>query len=221
MRVHVNGIDINYETEGKGRPIILLHGNGEDHRIFDRLVRDLVDEYTVFSIDTRGHGESGKVDSFHYSDMMEDVAAFIRELEIERPLLYGFSDGGIIGLMLASKYPGMLSGLVASGANQSPKAVKRGFVPLGRLWNAFKKDPLLKLMLEEPDISDEDLAKIEIPVLITVAKRDFTPVSHAEHIASMIPRGSLIIVPRENHSSYVVHSEKLFPLISDFIRGVE
>lgn len=220
MQIHVNGIDIHYVSEGEGMPILLLHGNGEDHSIFDRLIEDLKKDRKVFTIDTRGHGESEKVDSFRYSDMVEDVAAFIAELGIERPVLYGFSDGGIVGLMLASKYPDMLSGLIASGANLTPKDLRPSFRVMTRVKNAFKKDPLLELMLNEPSITDDDLERIKIPVLITVAEKDIVSVSHAEHIAGKIPRGSMTVVPKEDHGSYIVHSEKLFPLISDFIDSI-
>ncbi|MDR1955051.1 MAG: alpha/beta hydrolase [Candidatus Methanoplasma sp.] len=217
MLANVNGIRINYEAEGEGPPILLLHGNGEDHRIFDRLAADLKKDHEVFSIDTRGHGESEQVDSFHYSDMVEDIAALIRELSIRKPLLYGFSDGGIVGLMLASKYPGMLSGLIASGPNLNPKGIKARFRIAMRLYYAFKKSPLVWLMLNEPRITDDDLAKIDIPVLITIAEKDIILISHAEHIADKIPGGRLIVVPNENHFSYVSYSDKLFPLISGFI----
>ena len=220
MFIHVNGIEIYYETEGEGTPILLLHGNGEDHCIFDRLVKDLKKNYLVYMIDTRGHGRSGKVDSFHYSDMVEDVAAFVQDLDIKKPLIYGFSDGGIIGLMLAAKYPQMLSGLVASGVNLSPKDMKARYRLLIRLVNAFKRDPLLRLMLDEPNIAEEELERIEIPVLITVAEKDAVPCHTSKRIADKIPDGRLIVIPREDHGSYVIHSDKLFPLISDFIGEV-
>ncbi|MCL2333874.1 MAG: alpha/beta hydrolase [Candidatus Methanoplasma sp.] len=220
MFVHVNGVEIYYEIDGDGSPIILLHGNGEHHRIFDRLVDDLKKNHKVFSMDTRGHGESEKVDSFHYSDMVEDVAAFIRELRIERPIVYGFSDGGIVGLMLASKYPDILSGLIASGPNLTPKdVILKERLPM-RIVNIFKRDPKVKMMIEEPNITDEDLMRIKVPVLITVAEKDIITISHAEHIANTVGNGSLIIVPYEDHASYIVHSDRLFPLISDFVERV-
>lgn len=220
MRVHANGIVIHYTAEGEGVPILLLHGNGEDHSIFGRFAEDLKRNHKVFAMDTRGHGESEKVGSFHYSDMVEDAAAFIRELDIWKPILYGFSDGGIVGLMLASKYPDMLSGLIASGANLTPKDLKWSFRAKIRLANAYRRDPLLSLMLREPCITDEDLERIEAPVLITVADKDITAVSHAERIADKIRNGSVAVVPGEDHSSYVINSEKLFPLTSDFIEHV-
>jgi len=215
----VNGVRIHYETVGAGPPVILLHGNGEDHSIFDRLAEELGGRHKVFLLDTRGHGKSEKVGSFHYSDMAEDVVAFIGELGIERPAVYGFSDGGIVGLMVASRHPGILSGLVASGVNLTPRDLKASFRLMVRLANVFKRDPLLRLMLDEPDITDGDLAKIGVPVLITVAERDIIPVSHAERIAGSIPGGRLAVVLGEDHGSYVIHSDKLFPLIADFIAG--
>lgn len=220
MQVHANGIDIYYEEEGEGLPILLLHGNGEDHTIFDRLVWYLQEDHKVFSIDTRGHGKSGKVESFHYSDMAEDVAALITELGIKRPILYGFSDGGIVGLMLAAKYPDMLSGLIASGPNLTPKDVKLSARLPMRLVNVFKRDPLVELMIREPNITDADLLKIRVPVLITIGENDIITASRAEHIAEKVSDGRAIVVPGESHSSYIVHSDKLFPLITGFIKQV-
>jgi len=218
MRIRANSIDIHYEVDGNGPPVILLHGNGEDHRIFDKLVDELKKEHEVFSIDSRGHGESSEVDNFHYSDMAEDVVSFIKELKINKPLLYGFSDGGVIGIMLTAEHPELLSGLIASGVNLTPKDLKLWFRSMIKIQYTFKRDPMLKLMLDEPNISEEELRKIKIPVLITVAEKDIVTVSHAKFIADTIHNGRLIVVPKEDHGSYIIHSEKLFPLISDFIK---
>ena len=101
MKISVNGIALHYEKSGEGRPLILLHGNGETHAIFDKALPLLAARFTVYAIDSRGHGESEGADAYHYADMKEDVRCFIQELKLEKPVLYGFSDGGIIGLLLA------------------------------------------------------------------------------------------------------------------------
>jgi pimeloyl-ACP methyl ester carboxylesterase len=124
MYIKVNGIELFYEKYGSGNPIVLLHGNGEDHTIFDVLVLQLSQHHTVYAIDSRGHGKSSSVKSLDYRVMMEDIAAFITKLGIENAMLYGFSDGGIIGLLLAIEHPSMLSKLIISGANTHPGGIK-------------------------------------------------------------------------------------------------
>ena len=79
MRVTTNGVSIYYEVRGKKGPaLIMLHGNGEDHTIFDRAVDYLEQAFTVYLVDTRGHGESSPVREYHYQDMVDDLSEFIR-----------------------------------------------------------------------------------------------------------------------------------------------
>ncbi len=57
-KIHVNHVDIFYEMVGQGRPVVLIHGNGEDHTVFDRTVHLLEETYTCYLPDSRGHGKS-------------------------------------------------------------------------------------------------------------------------------------------------------------------
>ena len=61
MIVHCNGIDIFYEVRGSGAPLLMLHGNGETHAIFDEAADLLARYFTVYTPDTRGHGASSPV----------------------------------------------------------------------------------------------------------------------------------------------------------------
>ena len=117
MKLSVNGMEMYYEVLGHGDPLILLHGNGEDHTIFDKSAPLLAERYTCYLPDSRGHGQSSPADSLSYEVMAEDVITFIDALGLERPVLYGFSDGGILGLLVAMKRPGLLGRLIISGAN--------------------------------------------------------------------------------------------------------
>ena len=54
MIAHVNGIDIFYEKTGSGRPLVMVHGNSEDHTIFDKAADLLKDDFTVYCVDSRG-----------------------------------------------------------------------------------------------------------------------------------------------------------------------
>lgn len=217
MDIHVNGIDLWYEKSGQGAPIVLLHGNGETHDIFNVLVPQLAENFTVYALDSRCHGKSGKSDEFNYEMMAEDVAAFIKALGLEKPILYGFSDGGIIGLLLASLHPGLLSKIAVSGANTDPAGVKKSWERLFKLLYFFTRDPKIKLMLTAPHISDEQLGKIALPVLILAGERDLIKEEHTKRLAANIRHSTLKILPKENHMSYVIHSPKLYGLLKDFL----
>lgn len=213
MKIFVNSIHLFYEKYGEGSPLILLHGNGESHQIFDRAIPILSRHFTVYALDTRGHGESDPVCEFHYSDMAEDVKCLIEALALQKPILYGFSDGGIVGLLLASQYPGILSKLIVSGANTVPEGLKSGWYRLFRFAYWVTRDPKIGLMLTEPHISSEELGRIEIPSIIFAGNRDLIQEEHTRSIARAIPNSFLYLLNGENHMSYVVHSEKIARLI--------
>ena len=60
---------IYYEKCGTGKPIILVHGNKEDHTIFTKLMNSLKNHFTIYAVDNRGHGKSDKTNTYHYNDM--------------------------------------------------------------------------------------------------------------------------------------------------------
>lgn len=217
MYIHINRQILYYEKTGEGAPILLLHGNGEDHAIFDALIPRLEYDHTVYAIDSRGHGASNPTEDYTYPGMAEDIAQFITSLEIESPILYGFSDGGIVGLLLALHYPGLISKLIISGANLNPHGMKWTF--LHKIKQHYKKtgSPLDRLMLEEPDIDASELARIQIPVLVLAGSSDIIKPAHTKLIAESLPYSQLRIIEGEDHGSYIVHSSKLYSKISDWV----
>ncbi len=220
MYIQVNGTTLYYEITGQGAPILLLHGNSESHEIFDVLIGQLSDRYTVYAIDSRGHGKSSRVKQLNYMDMAEDIAAFIRELGLQGTALYGFSDGGIIGLLIAIRYPELLSRLIISGANLWPKGVKKGYLILIRIIYQITRSRKLKMILTQPDITDEQLAGITIPTLVLAGSKDMIYEAHTRHIAEQIPNSTLQILEGESHMSYVVHSEKLHGILQPFLEDI-
>ena len=213
MEVNVNGVTLYYEKAGSGAPLILLHGNGESHDIFDRAVPLLSQRFTVYTPDTRGHGNSSPVSVYHYRDMAQDLIAFAHALGLEKPVLYGFSDGGIAALLAASLCPDLPARVIVSGVNISPGGLSASFLRnIRREWR-ITRAPLLALMLNEPDITKKELANICIPVCLTVADCDLVRLRHTKKIAAAIRGCSLCILKHETHGSYVVHSDKIARLI--------
>ena len=217
--VAVNGVTLHYAVIGEGKPIVLIHGNGEDHNIFSIEIDQLVAAgYRVYAPDSRGHGANEPMSEYHYADMAEDVYEFIQAMGLTKPALYGHSDGGIIGLLLEIRHPGTLGALAISGTNLSPEGLIPSFIKEYTEINKERPDPLITLMLTEPQIDPEALKSIRIPVLVTAGENDLILRSETEKIASTIPNSTMIIVENEDHGSYIVNSEIMGNLLIDFLR---
>lgn len=217
MNINVNNLNIYYEVYGDGKPIILLHGNSETHEIFDKLIDKLKDNYKVYAIDSRCHGKSEDTIYISYNLMRDDIIGFIQKLNIEKPILYGFSDGGIIGLLIAIKEPDILSKLIVSGANLNPKGMKTVMRTFIKLVCLFSKDKLFKMMLKEPNISIEELKTIRIPTVILAGEKDVIKLKHTKQISGNIQNSKLEIIKNENHGSYIIHSDKIYDILKKYI----
>ena len=217
MEIQVNGVRMYYEVTGQGRPLILLHGNGEDHTIFDKTVPILARTHRVYTPDSRCHGNSQDTKTISYEDMAADMIAFVRALDLDRPIFYGFSDGGIVGLLVARDAPTLMSEIIVSGANLCPNGLKwpvRMSIHSVAFW---KKDKLWQLMDREPNIPPESLKSIYVPVHVLAGQRDMVRTAHTRLIAASIPGATLEILPGETHGSYIVHSDRLAPILLKYL----
>lgn len=208
MIVHCNGIDIFYEVRGSGAPLLMLHGNGETHAIFDETANLLARYYSVYTPDTRGHGASSAVSEYHYQDMASDAIALIQALGLARPILYGFSDGGITALLVAQQRPDLVSCVIASGANACPEGLTEDFFAEIRAAEERQHDPLLTLMLTEPHMNERALAAISVPVYLLAGEHDVVRKEHSEWL-SRVMNCPLKVLKGHNHDSYVTHNTML------------
>ena len=88
-------IALNYVETGEGFPLVLLHGNGEDHTYFKRQMEPFSLKYRVIALDTRGHGKSPRGSApFTLDQFAEDLREFLDQRGIAKCHLLGFSDGG-------------------------------------------------------------------------------------------------------------------------------
>jgi pimeloyl-ACP methyl ester carboxylesterase len=122
MHVSANGVRVSCTDQGEGRPVVLLHGGmvtgdlmWSDH------VSALAERHRVLVPDTRGHGGSDNPDGvFGYDLFADDVAAFIDALELDRPIVVGYSDGAQTGIELGLRHPDRIGGLVLGGVIVEP-----------------------------------------------------------------------------------------------------
>lgn len=212
MFLEVNNIQLFYETKGTGRPLIMVHGNGEDHTIFNEASEILKDHFQVYLIDSRDHGQSTKTPTLHYEDMRDDMLAFMEALDLKDVVFYGFSDGGIIGLLAAMKTD-RITKLITSGANMTPNGVTFALKALVKVFYFFNKDQKLKMILEEPHITPEQLATIKVPTTVIAGEKDMVKLEETKLIARSVPNSKLRILPKEGHGSYIVHKTKIADII--------
>jgi len=216
MFITVNGIRLYYEKHGEGRPLVMLHGNGEDSTIFDRAWPILEKGFCCYLVDSRSHGQSEEGE-LHYETMARDMFCFLEMLDLRDVIFYGFSDGGIVGLLTAAQTD-RISTLIVSGANLSPMGVS--FWTRTKTWFSWLRsgDEKLRLMMDEPHITDDILAGIRANTLVLAGSSDLVDEKETRHIAEMIQGAELQILEGEDHGSYIVHCDKIANLIIDYCR---
>lgn len=213
MLINLKDVTLFYEKTGSGDPLVLLHGNGEDHKIFAHAIDELSQVYTVYAVDTRNHGQSTMTNEFHYETMALDIEQMIEKLNLNNVTLVGFSDGGILCLIMASKQPSWLKKIITMGANLYPSGVKPNFNYYARKDYERTGNPNLKMMLEEPMITDKMLHQIIVPSVIVAGSNDVIMKGHTKKIANHIKNSELIILKDETHESYVVRGHHLVDII--------
>lgn len=217
--VEVNGQRLLYSVRGpeEGYPVVLMHGNGGSHKSMATQQIQLAKAgYRVYCPDSRGQGANEPLEEYHYADMAEDCWQFIQKLGLKKPVVGGWSDGGINTLLLEMAHPGTCAAIIVAGANLFPDCGE-GFEEF-KAWILEQGTPLVMMMLEEPQIDPADLSAIKCPALITVGSKDLISVEHTELIANSIPGSELIVFKGASHSSYIKRNPRLGRASIEFLR---
>ena len=201
----------HFVRRGDGPPLLLLHGNGEDGGYFVRQTEYFSRHYTVYALDTRGHGRSPRgAGPFTMARFAQDLLDFMDEQKLERAHLLGFSDGGNIALTFALLHPERVDRLVLNGANLDPGGVKPVIqIPIvlgyrlaslfaGRSPEARLHAEILGLMVNEPRIPPEALKELRLPVLVIAGTRDMIREAHTRMIAGALPDSRLVLIPGDH-----------------------
>lgn len=198
-------ISLHYIKKGAGAPLLLLHGNGQCGDYFVHQIDEFARYFTVYAVDTRGHGQSPRGTApFTFSQFADDLLAFMDQQGIGTADILGFSDGGNIALTFALRYPGRVGRLVLNGANLDPSGVRPSIqipIVLGyKLASLFKAQKakanteLVGLMVNEPHIDPEELAAVTMPALVIVGSKDMIRTSHSRLIAKSLPNARLVTI---------------------------
>jgi pimeloyl-ACP methyl ester carboxylesterase len=206
----VNGLRMYYEIHGEGPPLLILHG--------------ATCSIEVIVPEQIGHGRTADAvgREFHYHDMAEDTVELMRQLEVESAFVFGFSDGGIVGLDMAVHHPDRVRKLAITGANfrtdaYSGKALEWLLTVKAEDWPSnFRENyeqlspdgpshwPVLLARLQrmwsiEPSYTLEQLGSIKAPTLVIAGDRDIITPEHSVEMFRAIPESQLCIVPDAKH----------------------
>jgi len=207
----------NYEWTDNGEAVLLLHGGLSQTSHWDASILPAVqNNFHVFAYDRTGHGFTGdQAGSFHFNYQLQEVIAYLEDVIKEPAHLIGFSDGGIIALMVAIKRPELVKSIVAIGANFHHS----GAVSILEDWNPSDEDraeyaitspyaphtmdekikKMRKIWASEPNISLADIAKIACPVLVLVGDDDVIKHSHSIELYETLPLGQFAVIPGTSH----------------------
>ena len=230
----LNGIKMYYEIYGNGAPVLVIHGNGQSIADMQFQIAHFAKTNKVIVADTRGHGKSGLgTDHLNYIQMMEDYNALLDQLGVTGANIIGWSDGGILALLLAIHHPDKVNKVATMGANLRPDesavdpAIGEVLQPISEMIDEMiaSKDTsdnwqfqrqLFDLLMTQPDIPIESVQKIEAPVLIIAGDKDIIRARHSLEIFENLPRAHLAILPGQTHWAPATDTDGFNALVGKF-----
>ncbi len=207
----------NYEWESDGEAVVLLHGGLSKTSSWDYLmVPPLEDEFHVFAYDRTAHGFTGDLPgSLHFEFQTQEAIAYLEDVVKEPAHLIGWSDGGIIALMVAIQRPDLVKSIVAIGANFHFSGVMQAFgdpeiseddqaeynlISPDAPHTLLEKTIRMHAIWEsEPKLTLGEIATIQCPVLVLVGDDDVINHSHTIALFEALPLGQLAVIPGTSH----------------------
>ena len=216
---NVNGIKMYYEIYGEGKSLVLIHGGGSTiETTFGKILPMLMQYYKIIAVELQAHGRTSDRNAPEsFQQDADDVAALLKQLNISKASVFGFSNGASTTMQIAIRHPQLVDKIiVVAGAYQRegfipgffdgfkgatletmPKGLRDAFLKVNpdsaALLNMFNKD--VARMVNFKDWNDEDLKSIKAPALIINADKDVTLPEHALKMSRLIPNAELIILP--------------------------
>jgi len=230
----VNGLKMYYEVHGQGKPLLLLHGAFGTAESWAHVLPLLTKSRQVIIIEQQGHGHTPDRDApLSFDRMADDTAALLRKINVRVADVFGYSDGGVVGLRLAMRHPDVVGRLAILGSNAGslkdayePTAYQQflnlpdDFAPpvlkdaYDRVAPDKSKWPLLvkkikALGREFPGFADDELRRIKAATLIMQGDRDGVKPEHAVKMMRLIPNAQLAIFPDGDHFILYTRPDKV------------
>jgi pimeloyl-ACP methyl ester carboxylesterase len=238
---------IYYEEYGQGTPLILLSGGGLDRSIkdFENCIPGLAKHYRVIAPDTPGQGRSEQADTLTYGILLEFTSRLIDSLKIDSGYVMGWSDGGIIGILLAERRPDKIRKVIAVGANNGIRRAIPPDIPIDSVypmkmdyfertnkalieryanmppkkdWKKYMNAANAMVYQKESYFSDSIYGRINIPVMIVLGDRDDIIVEHGLEMHRLIKNSQFCILPNTPHEVFFEKPGLINEIAIDFFK---
>ena len=243
---HVGRLRMYYQLYGQGRPLLLLHGGSSTiEESFPKQVAYFSAHRLIIAPEQQGHGRTRDIEGpLDYVVMAENTAQLLSQLRVTNIDILGWSDGGIVGLLIAARHPERVRRLVVTGASTLPVAESFGSAAaaeveswkpegdsqgLARYTRLFA-DPashyplfvakLKELWLRHPTSAELGvgvLAHITAPTLVIDGDHGSVRLEHTIALYRGLPKAHLLIVPGAGHNTLGERPDWLNPVIRAFL----
>ena len=222
----VNGLKMYYEIYGQGKPLVLIHGGGSTIQTnFEKIIPLLAKTRKVIAMELQAHGRTNDRNAdLTFKQDADDIATFLKNINIYKADFFGFSNGGTTALQIAIQYPEIVDKIILGSAlakrngvpdwfwgfmqqaslENMPEQLKVGYKQVAADANGLQimHDRDVKRMVNFKDIPDGQIKLIKAPTLIIAGDKDVITPEHAIELHRQIADSELAIIPG-GHGEYI------------------
>jgi len=223
---NVNGLKMYYEIHGKGFPLVLIHGGGSTiETTFGRVIPSLAKTHQVIAVELQAHGHTADIDRpLSFEQDADDVAELLKQLNISKADIFGFSNGASTTLEIAIRHPEIVNKIIVASTMYKkdgaypwfwemmknptfegmPQPYKDAYLKINpdkeALYTMYKRD--VARMQSFKDINEEDIKNIKAPALIIAGNKDVVRTEHCVEMYREMQHAQLVILPG-GHGDYI------------------
>ena len=217
--VNLNGVNIEYGIYGQadGEPLLLLPPNGGDMHSFDgSILPEMSEHFKVICMSPRATGKSDWVEgAMTFDAMSDDIAALLDYLNIEKTRIFGFSDGGNLGIVFTLSHQERVESLAIMGSNINTwgtntfdqiQITYQYIILCIEAWlyddpEYGRRRDIKGMMVGQPSLTFEDISAIKVPVLNIYGEHDMIQRWHSKKITKSIEGAQELMIMGGGHSS--------------------
>ena len=216
-----------------GEPLLLLSPNGGDMHCFDgSILPEMSKHFKVITVSTRGTGNSDWVEgTMNFDVFAEDVLKLLDHLGIAKTNIFGFSDGGNLGVVFTLAHQERVKALAIMGSNINTwgtntfdqiQITYQYIVLCVEAWIYGDEETKIRrdikgMMVGQPSLTFEDISAIKVPVLNIYGEHDMIQRWHSKKITKSIEGAQEIMIVGGGHSSCFDYTDTIInPALLDF-----